>query len=78
MSVNHYDDICDLPKYSLRKLRSFFEDHKKLENKYVLVEEFQGKDAAWEVVRQPITDYDEDFKKKDYSKSSPLTAVSKE
>lgn len=71
MSVNHYDDIRDLPKHSLRELRSFFEDYKKLENKSVLVEDFQGKEVAQEVVRQAIEDYDSIIKKKPKAETKP-------
>lgn len=46
-------------KHSLRELRSYFEDYKMLENKSVLVEDFQEKDIAQDVVRQAIADYEE-------------------
>lgn len=62
MSVNHITDISELPKHSIKELRSFFEDYKKLENKSVVVEEFQGKDIAMKVIEQSIIDYKEKFK----------------
>ena len=63
MSVNHIDDLSELPRHFFRELRNFFEDYKKLENKEVLVKEFQKKDVALEVVRQSIIDYDASFRK---------------
>ncbi len=63
MSVNHIKDISELPQHSIKELRSFFEDYKKLEHKTVVVEEFQGKEIAMEVIQQSIKDYQEKFKK---------------
>jgi inorganic pyrophosphatase len=33
MSVNHYNDISELPQHLLQQIHRFFEDYKKLENK---------------------------------------------
>jgi inorganic pyrophosphatase len=62
MSVNHMNDISELPPHWRRELQSFFEDYKKLENKSVVVEDFQGKDVAHEVVLKSIEDYKAKFK----------------
>jgi inorganic pyrophosphatase len=51
-----------LPEHFIRELRSFFEDYKKLENKEVIVEEFQSKDKALEIVRKSFEDYRKKFK----------------
>ena len=61
MSVNHIEDISDLPPHLSRELRSFFEDYKKLENKSVIVEEFQGRDVAHQIIEKSILDYNEKF-----------------
>ncbi len=57
MSVNHMNDISELPAHSLKELRTFFEDYKKLENKTVEVEEFQDAKTAKEVVLKSMKDY---------------------
>ena len=61
MSVSHIRDIAELPNHAIKELRSFFEDYKKLENKSVVVEEFQGKEVAMQVVTQSILDYRNNF-----------------
>jgi inorganic pyrophosphatase len=61
MSVNHIDNVTELPRHFFRELRNFFEDYKKLENKEVIVEEFQKKETAIEVVKQSIVDYKKKF-----------------
>ncbi len=63
MSVNHIEDIEELPLHWIKELRSFFEDYKKLENKTVVVEEFQNKETAMEVIQKSIVDYKEKFGK---------------
>ncbi len=57
MSVEHIDDISELPNHFIRELRSFFEDYKKLEHKEVIVEDFQNASVAREIVQQSIVDY---------------------
>jgi inorganic pyrophosphatase len=61
MSVNHINDITELPVHFKRELRSFFEDYKKLENKTVIVEEFQNKEVAMQVLNKSIEDYKAKF-----------------
>jgi len=57
MSVAHIEDISELPKHWIKELRSFFEDYKKLENKTVVVEDFQGVEIARQVIDQAVEDY---------------------
>ena len=57
MSVGHMQDVSELPAHSILELRSFFEDYKKLENKEVIVEDFQGHEIAREVIEKSIVDY---------------------
>lgn len=59
MSVGHIKDVSELPAHSLKELRSFFEDYKKLEHKEVIVEDFQGREVAQEVIKQSMKDYKE-------------------
>ncbi len=57
MSVNHYNDISELPPHFIKELRNFFEDYKKLENKEVVIEDFQDKKTAMAIVEKAIVDY---------------------
>ncbi len=59
MSVNHMNDIDDLPAHWIKELRNFFEGYKKLENKKVEVEEFQNRETAMNIIKQSIEDYKE-------------------
>jgi inorganic pyrophosphatase len=61
MSVNHIDDISQLPPHTNKEVRRFFEDYKKLENKSVKVEEFQGKEVAYKIIEEAIQKYKEEF-----------------
>jgi len=63
MSVNHINSIDELPRHFFRELKNFFEDYKKLENKTVIVEDFQNKEIALQIVKQSIVDYNDKFKK---------------
>lgn len=63
MSFNHINDIDDLPEHWVKELRSFFENYKVLENKTVVVEEFQNKKIAMEVIQQSMVDYKAKFEK---------------
>ena len=63
MSVNHINSIDELPRHFFRELKNFFEDYKKLEHKEVVVEDFQNKETAIEIVKQSIIDYNNKFKK---------------
>lgn len=63
MSVNHISCIDELPRHFFRELKNFFEDYKKLEKKTVVVEDFQNKEIALQIVNQSIIDYKMKFKK---------------
>lgn len=58
MSVNQINDISELPAHSLKEIKNFFEDYKKLENKSVEVDEFQNAEKARQVVHQSQLDYE--------------------
>lgn len=58
-SVNHFNDISELPKHFISELRSFFEDYKKLENKEVVVEDFLGQKEAIKILQDSFELYNE-------------------
>lgn len=60
-SVAHIDDISGLPKHYISELQSFFEDYKKLENKSVVVEDFQDRETAIRIIRESIALYKTEF-----------------
>jgi inorganic pyrophosphatase len=62
MSVAHLDDIAALPAHMLLELRGFFEDYKRLEQKTVVVDQFQGPLAARAIVQASITSYQNTFR----------------
>lgn len=57
MSVNHFNDVSELPPHLMVELQNFFEDYKKLENKIVVVEEFQNAKIAKEIVTRSIENF---------------------
>lgn len=57
VSVNYVNDIDQLPPHFTKELRHFFEEYKTLENKKVIVEEFQDKEVAQKIVAQSFEDY---------------------
>lgn len=61
MSVNYINDIQELPPHLTKELRSFFENYKNLENKTVIVEEFQDRGVAMEIILQSVVDYKAKF-----------------
>lgn len=61
VSVGDLHQIGDLPAYLHSELRQFFEEYKKLENKSVLVEEFQDAAIAREIIQTSIGRYNKAF-----------------
>lgn len=61
MSVNHINDISDLGPHFIKELQNFFEDYKKLENKTVVIEDFQNRQTAVEIVEKAMSDYTKKF-----------------
>ena len=57
MSVAHINDISELPSHFIAELRHFFEEYKKLENKVVKIEEFEGQRLAKKILQHSINDY---------------------
>lgn len=64
MSVNHIQNIEDLPPHTTIEMQRFFEDYKKLENKEVVVEKFFGKKEALEIIRESIELYNKAWRGK--------------
>jgi len=57
MSVAHVNDISELSSHFIDELRHFFEEYKRLENKLVKIEEFQGARLAKKILGHSINDY---------------------
>ena len=62
-SVNHIRKVDELPQHFLLELRNFFEQYKVLENKKVVIDNFQDKDIAYRVIQDAINFYKENFSK---------------
>ncbi|GEP88574.1 inorganic pyrophosphatase [Chitinophaga terrae (ex Kim and Jung 2007)] len=62
MSVNYINDISELPPHFIDEMRHFFEEYKKLEKKTVVVEEFQNKEKAENIILKSFDDYRKIFK----------------
>lgn len=60
-SVNHYKNIDSLPAHFKAVLRNYFEQYKVLENKVVLIDNFQDKETAYKVIEESIKLYEEKF-----------------
>lgn len=63
-SVNHLNDITEMPDHFVAELRNFFEDYKKLENKTVVVEEFLNRETALQILEDSFKMYQECIGKK--------------
>jgi inorganic pyrophosphatase len=64
-SVNHYSNIDSLPAHFKAVLRNYFEQYKVLENKVVLIDNFQDKETAYSVIQSAIDLYAQKFPEKD-------------
>ena len=62
-SLNHIEDISELPTHITKELQNFFEEYKKLERKEVDVKGFQNKKTALEIVEKNIEMYQKKFQK---------------
>ncbi len=60
-SVNHINDISELPLHFISELRNFFEDYKKLENKTVIIEDFLDKNSAIKIIQESFEMYKKHF-----------------
>lgn len=60
-SMNHYNDISELPAHMISETMSFFEDYKKLENKSVVVEKFFDKQTAIGILQDAFKLYKEHY-----------------
>ncbi|RFM27708.1 inorganic diphosphatase [Deminuibacter soli] len=56
-SVNHYNNIEEIPQHFKNELKHFFEEYKTLENKTVKVEEFEGAAKAHKIIEEAIASY---------------------
>jgi len=60
-SVNHINDISELPNHFISEIRHFFEEYKRLENKTVVVEDFLDKQMAMQILEESFVLYDKTF-----------------
>lgn len=61
-SVNHINSMDELPPHFISEIRHFFEEYKRLENKTVLVEEFQDAEIAKQIIQKSFDDYNALYK----------------
>lgn len=62
-SVNHFQTVDELPPHFFAELKNYFEQYKVLENKKVIIDNFQDKETAMRIIADAINFYKETFKK---------------
>ena len=62
-SVNHITNMEELPRHFILELKNYFEQYKVLENKKVVIDNFQDKATALKVIEDAIEFYKENFSK---------------
>ncbi|MBC7872386.1 MAG: inorganic diphosphatase [Ferruginibacter sp.] len=62
-SVNHITRMEELPHHFLQELRNFFEQYKVLENKKVIIDNFQDQLIAHRIINEAVAFYKETFNK---------------
>ena len=60
-NYNTYTDISDLPVHLFDEMRHFFSVYKQLEGKETAVDEVRGREAALDIIKQCINNYDRLF-----------------
>jgi inorganic pyrophosphatase len=63
-AVNHIKSVKEFPPHIIAELRNFFEQYKVLENKKVIIDNFQDKETALKVIDDAINFYKQNFKAK--------------
>ncbi len=61
ISVSYRNDISELPPHTTIEMQTFFEDYKNLEHKEVVVEEFYGREKAYEIINESVELYKTTF-----------------
>lgn len=62
-SVNHINNVEDLPQHFFNELKHYFEEYKVLENKKVEIDNFQDKATALKIVEDALNFYKESYRK---------------
>jgi inorganic pyrophosphatase len=62
-SVNHINNVEDLPQHFFLELKHYFEQYKVLENKKVEIDNFQDKATALKIVEDSLAFYKETYRK---------------
>lgn len=62
-SVNHINNVEDLPQHFFNELKHYFEEYKVLENKKVEIDNFQDKATALKIVEDALNFYKETYRK---------------
>lgn len=63
ISVNHINDVSELPPHFIKEIKNFFEEYKRLENKTVVVDDLINREEAVEMVRRDHENYIKVFSK---------------
>ncbi|WP_019946538.1 inorganic diphosphatase [Hymenobacter aerophilus] len=75
ISVNHYNELDDLPPHTLREMQRFFEDYKALEHKSVTVQRFLPREEAYRIIEESIVLYNQTFPNGNDHVEAPATAA---
>lgn len=64
MSVNHINDISELPPHTMKEIVQFFESYKALEGKSVIIEGLHGREYAQNILNESIELYNKEIRNK--------------